>query len=1101
MITEEEKELLMRWNEPISSQSATCIHTAILANCSKSPHKPAVNAWDGDFTYGEMDELSARLAQHLGRLDPCPGSIICLCFEKSKWAIVAVLGVIRAGAAYVFVDPASPAARTKSVCEDVQADLMICSNACLSTASQLVPRTIALEALMDDPVVSRHSRPKNVSVTLTDPVYAVFTSGSTGRPKGVLIEHGGFFQRAMANGPALSLSNNSRVLQFASFVFDVANRDILYTLLYGGCICIPSESQRSNELAAFINQQRVNWASITPSASRILHPDEVPTLRTMALCGEPMNDSLVAKWADRLHLINAYGPSEATTISSMATVTRSTSPSNIGKGSGSVLWIVDPADHDRLATVGAVGELVIESPSVGRGYLNRSAETAACFLSTTAWLSKFRTEPPCSQLYKTGDLAQYAADGSILFCGRKDGQIKVNGQRVDVGEIEHWIQKSVLPQANVVIFVDLVVPKGRESTVLVAFCAPQDAQAGTLDNLREILPKLAQDLDNALSQNLPAYMIPRVYLPIQSIPTTATGKTHRQGLRQIGASYTMEALTQGSRSPVHCRNASDHGLSTSSARVLKLLWALALGIDKSSIRGQDNFLRLGGDSVMAIQVAIQARSKGLDLLAADLLDRKTLNGLADLVTARPMISKASLDHEPFSLCEKSIVCIVRKELAHVGVHNDILDILPTTATQNFFLTQWSLTGYCCMLRGLINFDRLKAACSAVVHRHSILRTVFTRLPEGGLVQVVLRTVDSTLECRRVVNEDLGEMCASTVENMITETAPAVGQPLVRFILLSKSDRQHALLVRISHAQYDGNTSPILFRDISTVYNNYQEHSGSGVDILPAATPFQRYLYTRNNSQTFPEDGHAMKFWRQNLQGASMTSLTTALGVNMDKSESHIRIITAPVIGTLPIVFDNITVPTLLNASCSLLLADLVGQNDVVFGNVMDTRGAVAYPGIETTLGPCLNINPLRVRLEERDSTTFADLCHSIGEQYAQVARHSAAWDLPDIVKYCTDWPADTQIGCIINHLRPDEGSPPLELDGVTCVSFTKSVQIHLPRQLLFRCITGRDKLEVQVLTSTALMDRTTATRLAERLVAAVRVLSEAPYNLLRDVCI
>ncbi|KAJ5096757.1 acetyl-CoA synthetase-like protein [Penicillium angulare] len=437
LITEEEKSWLAAWNAPIPKQRAICIHTSILQNCSKGPQKPAVSAWDGNFTYGDLDELSGRLALYLRTLKLPPGTIIPLFFEKTKWAIVAVLGVLRAGAAYVIVDPASPISRTMSICKDVDAEVMVCSNTCLHLANKLVAQVIAVEEAVKYDNISQHAELDDILVKLTDPVYAVFTSGSTGRPKGVVIEHGGFFKRAMANGPTLSLSDESRILQFASFVFDVANRDILYTLLYGGCICMPSESQRSNDLALFMNQQRVNWASITPSTSRILEPSKLPFLKTLVLCGEPMNASLVAKWADRLRLINAYGPSEATTISCMATVTSSSKAMNIGKGSGSVLWIVDPDDHDRLAPLGAVGELVIESPSVGRGYLNRPLESAASFLTTTSWLSQFRNEPSCSLLYKTGDLAHYDADGTILFAGRKDGQIKINGQRVDVGEIEH----------------------------------------------------------------------------------------------------------------------------------------------------------------------------------------------------------------------------------------------------------------------------------------------------------------------------------------------------------------------------------------------------------------------------------------------------------------------------------------------------------------------------------------------------------------------------------------------------------------------------------------------------------------------------------------
>ncbi|RAL08711.1 acetyl-CoA synthetase-like protein [Aspergillus homomorphus CBS 101889] len=1099
LITEDDKSLLGSWNTSPPSQPARCVHTAILDNCSKFPHKPAVSAWDGNFTYGELDELSCRLSQQIRALNLSPGTIIPLCFEKSKWVIVAVLGVLRAGAAYAIVDPSSPMARITSVCDDVKASLIVCSKNCLDKASRLVHQVIAVEDAVEEPIVFNDTTSNDAVVELNDPVYVAFTSGSTGRPKGAVIEHGGFYQRAMANGPTLSLSEDSRILQFASFVFDVANRDILYTLLYAGCICIPSDWQRSNELAAFINKQQVNWASITPSAIRILDPNDVPTLRTLVLCGEPMNTSLVARWADRLHLINAYGPSEATTVSSMATVTRSSMPMNIGKGSGSALWIVDPANHDRLVPVGAVGELVIESPSVGRGYLNRPAETASSFLNTTAWLSQFRAQPNPNYLYKTGDLVQYAADGTLLFFGRKDGQIKINGQRVDLGEIEHWIQQSLPPDTQAIIVVDSVVPIGRETAVLVAFCAPKQNHSVTLDVLQKTIPELARCLDQSLPQNLPPYMIPRIYLPIQSIPTTATGKTHRQELRRLGATYTLEALTHASRHPTHPSEPPDHRLNTSSSRLLIDILAAALGVDTSSVRGQDSFLRLGGDSVMAIQVAIQARSEGLDLSAADLLESKSLIELADLVLMRPKVSNAPIIPELFSLCDMNTIRTVRKQLAHLETEYGILDILPTTASQNFFLTQWTLTGYYCMLNGPIDLDRLRAACKAVVCRHSILRTVFKQLSEHEFVQVVLKSVNPTLEYHRIGAERLEDVCSRTVTEIITETAPASGNLLPRFILLSRSDTQHAFIVRISHAQYDGNTSPVLFQDISLAYNNCYSSKNGTTHRLPAATPFQHYLYARDASRSSPENDQAMQFWRENMRGASMTTLTPSLTQRPKGIEPATRVITAPISGLLPTVFGNVTVPTLVNAVCSLLLASLAGSDDVVFGNVIDTRSMVALPGIETTLGPCLNISPLRARLKSRQSTTFADLCHSLSEQYAGVARHAAAWDLPDIAKYCTDWPTGTQIGCMLNHLRPDIGPPPLALDGVECLTFSKSVYLDLPCQLLFRCVSGPEKLDIQVLTASSLMDRPSATRLAERLIDAVKVLSEAPNTLLSDI--
>ena len=192
--------------------------------------------------------------------------------------------------------------------------------------------------------------------------------------------------------------------------------------------------------------------------------------------------------------------------------------------------------------------------------------------------------------------------------------------------MEKWDHKRFLPSdTKVIIVVDLVVPKGRESGVLVAFCAPQDSQAVTLDDLQEIVLKLAHSLDSALSHYLPSYMIPIVYLPIQNIPTTGNRQNTPAGTPSTRCFIYHGTLRQASRSPVHCSDALEHKLSTPVALMLLRLWALALGITESSIRAQDSFLNLGGDSVMAIHVAVQVRSKGLDLSVADLLECKALD--------------------------------------------------------------------------------------------------------------------------------------------------------------------------------------------------------------------------------------------------------------------------------------------------------------------------------------------------------------------------------------------------------------------------------------------------------------------------------------------
>jgi amino acid adenylation domain-containing protein/non-ribosomal peptide synthase protein (TIGR01720 family) len=749
------------WNETVPMRGDRCVHDVIVERCRAQPDAPAVNAWDGDFTYGDLDELSSRLAYHLGTFNLTPGTIIPLCFEKTKWAIVAVLGVLRAGAAYAMVDPTCPTARTKSVCEDLKADLMVCSISCVSKASQLVARVIAVEPVVRNKVMNTSAGPKDPPVNLTDPIYAAFSSGSTGRPKGVVIEHGGFLQQAMTNGTALSLSSESRVLQFASFVFDVANRDILYTLLFGGCICIPSDLQRSDKLTAFMGEQRVNWTSITPSASRILDPDELPTLRHMVLCGEPMNPGLVATWADRLHLINAYGTSEATGISSMTTVTHMTSPAKIGKGSGSVLWIVDPADHNRLAPVGAVGELLIESPSVGRGYLNRPAETASSFLSTTAWFSQFRTDPTC-RLYKTGDLVQYAADGSLRFVGRKDTQAKIRGQRIELGEVEHHTRRSFPGARDVVAEVVTPAEAGR-APMLVAFVwvdiSDQEARnidekdesdkdkrnedkrnedkrnedkaeeilAAPTDSFRAAIPVAETTLLDAV----PAYMVPAVFLPLRAVPQSTTGKTDRQRLRNRAA-----ILSRADIEAYRGSAAAKRRPATPAERSLQALWAQVLNLSPDEIGADDSFFRLGGDSITATQLSAHLRSAGFSLSVSDIFHAKTLARLAPLLDNA---TSPSLDHDeredvPFELSP---------------IQQLFFDLMPSGT--NYFNQSFLLP-----VAQRLTLGDATQAVNMIVHHHSALRTRFRQANDGRWVQVVTAPIDRSCRCQGVVVPSLDE---------------------------------------------------------------------------------------------------------------------------------------------------------------------------------------------------------------------------------------------------------------------------------------------------------------------------------------------------------
>ncbi|THC95828.1 hypothetical protein EYZ11_004698 [Aspergillus tanneri] len=1060
---------LSKWNVALPYRDSVCVHDAIIEQCLRAPNRPAIDSWDGILSYCELNWMSSQFAVRLHAVGVGPGSVVPLCFEKSKFAVVALLGVLRAGGAYAFLDPSYPLSRMASMCEDMHVNVIVCSVNSSAIGAKLGLRTVTLS---EKEFSSNPDRSEQQSIgssaRVNNLVYVAFTSGSTGKPKGVAIEHGAFYLRAMANRLPLSLDHRSRVLQFANYVFDISNRDILYTLIFGGCICIPSEFDRHNSLVEFMAQKQVNWASLTPSVASLLKPSDVPYLQHLVLSGESPTPLHIATWADRVNLINAYGPCETVTVSSVRNCMGAfSSHTNIGHGSGSVIWIVDQYDHNKLAPVGAVGELVIESPSIGRGYINNPTETTASFIPAPLWLQQLRSNTPPEQIYKTGDLGRYESDGSICFIGRKDAQVKIRGQRVELGEVEHHIERSLGHDTEMSIVVDDITPKGLHSPLLVAFLAPRKCTRRADGDIKATLKRILPELKKELGNRIPTYMIPSAFVPIDQIPMTTTGKKNRRQLRDICGTLTLDMLgkvqlPEGKRGP-NCET----------GRRLQHIWASVLGMQSDSIAAGDGFFQLGGDSISAMRVAALARSEGLDLSLADILEYQKLSHLAHVVSKRPLINVA-VNCRPFSLVDaESFMAKLPVELDKARSKNMIADIIPATESQVFFLTQWTLSSFRFMLHGEIDRYRLRAACRAVVSQHTSLRTVFTKLGDS-FFQIVLKEIDDAFDYIRTKG-NLESFCQSMLDIDLS-ASPLSGKPLVQFTLISSSDLEHALMVRLSHAQYDGYSSPVLFQAISAYYNN----SYKTTPTFPHATPFAEYVYACNRQRT--EEG--FQFWRGNLQGSSMTSPAPLFSSCNDRIPVDIR---QSASGNLPAPPQDLTVATLMNATLSIVLAQLAQKDDVVFGVVMNTRD-IPLQGVQTMLGPCININPFRVRLLRTE--TLSNLCQSLHDQYAQVARHGYL-DLPDIIANSTDWPQRTKLGFIINHLDGNKKPIPLSLNGALCADSSWTAKINLSHQVLVRSITTKDQLTVEILTSSGLMRAEDASALASRLVDTAQILSQS----------
>lgn len=524
------------WNSVLSQADDRCIHEIVLDQCESHKESVAVSSWDGTFLYQELVDISSVISCYLVDIGVSPKTMVLLAFEKSKWQSVVVLAVLRAGGSCIPIDSSEPVGRIQAIIQDTGASIAMVSPA-NETRLQGVGNIVVVSQSLVDRLQPQPGR-KLPSVSPFDVAFVFYTSGSSGKPKGVVMEHRNTATGIRNLNTNMNLHPGLRVVHSAPYAFDVSMHEMLTAFLTGGCLCIPSESEQT-DLANFIQEQHINWAVLTPSKAAELSPYDLPTLKTLVLTGEAMSRSESNKWAGHLTLLNAFGPTETAfycTIERIrATGWRSGSVGPVVNGVG---WITRPNDPSQLCAIGAIGELLIEGPALAREYLNDVQRTANAFIQAPPWFQHFRGR--AGRLYRTGDLVHYNGDGSLRFIGRQDSQVKIRGERVELGEVEYHVRQSLASNFRVVA--EVITPSGSDYPMLVVFLALTQEPAVSSDHpavdLRQVTPRL----EARLAKNLPSYMMPKRYIPIDQVPIKATGKTNRRRLRELGGLLTLDQL-------------------------------------------------------------------------------------------------------------------------------------------------------------------------------------------------------------------------------------------------------------------------------------------------------------------------------------------------------------------------------------------------------------------------------------------------------------------------------------------------------------------------------------------------------------------------------
>ena len=466
----------LRWNEAAGVPDIidSCAHHLIARQAELHPDAPAIFAWDATFSYKELDSAANRLSHYLieevkMKLD----DLVHVCFEKSAWFIVAILAINKAGGAWVPLDHSHPTQRHQQVVVQTGSQLILVNAATAEKCSSLVPNAVEVGPVLDEKLrkAGYDFNTAASQTTAASVAYIIFTSGSTGVPKGITMEHGALCTSQTAIGKRLGVAQNVRMLQFSAYVFDVMIGEIFAPLFAGSCVCVPSEDTRMNNLTGFIRDADVNWVILTPQFARTLQPSDVPNLEMMLIGGEAIGQDLIDNWADKLRLFSGWGPAEACLAATLYEWRSRELPSlTIGSSVGSFCWIVDPDDHQKLAPIGSVGEIVIQGPTLLREYLADPEKTGISVVASLPDWAPWRDDLHWSRFYKTGDLGSYNPDGTIQFVSRKDTQVKIRGLRVELGDIEHHI-RSLLPDVHEVV---ADVFKSDNSSRLVAFISFMD---------------------------------------------------------------------------------------------------------------------------------------------------------------------------------------------------------------------------------------------------------------------------------------------------------------------------------------------------------------------------------------------------------------------------------------------------------------------------------------------------------------------------------------------------------------------------------------------------------------------------------------------------
>lgn len=848
-------------------------------------------------SYEELNARSNQLARKIQALGIGQKELIGVCLNRSEELIISLLGVLKAGCAYVPIDPEYPEERIKHIIEDSKLRLMITESG-LDNMEAHISEEVSILNINTEDLTTFSPENLNLRIPATQAAYVIYTSGSTGKPKGVIISHKNVHNFVCGISERIPMNTCQRILGLTTVSFDIFVLETWFPLLKGMTIVLASAANQkdSASLASLVQEQAVDIIQITPSHlksllgsgnSRVL----LSTPKIFLVGGEafpaPLLSELQGNFGGKIY--NMYGPTESTVWSTVQDLSSASEP-NIGHPIANT-YIRILNEQEQLQPIGVVGELCIGGLGVGQGYWNRPELSA----------DKFIPDPINQEevIYKTGDMARWLADGSIDFRGRVDNQVKIRGFRIELGEIE--AQLSACPG----IKESAVVAREKEGEkYLVAFYeSPEEIP----------LSQLKESLLNVL----PGYMVPAHFKRLSSLPLTPNGKLDRKALPD----FEIE------------KGENFQAPSNPLEKKLVEIWAEVLAIKSDEISINKSFFELGGHSLNAMKLA---------------------NRIFEVLGAKAPLSKIFLyqDIQSFS---KYLITLKRTGFGSIDQADKKAHYALTPAQRRLYFLHGfendslAYNGpHFYKLEGKVDKNRLQAALNDLLLRHEILRTSFELL-EGEPRQKVLPAIDFQIEHFNSKKEGVDHIITQFIRPFDLAQAP-----LIRVGLIQLSLSEHILLLDIHHIISDGMSEGILFRDFMELYK------GNTLEPLPIqykdfaewqSSETQQALITKQKDfwlEEFSEIPEPLLLPLDSTRPKRKGNGGDILGLSLSEQETQRLKVLAKEEGA--------TLYMVLLAIFNVLLSRLSGQRDIVVGTPISSRG---HSDLDQLIGLFANTIPIR----------------------------------------------------------------------------------------------------------------------------------------------